>query len=128
MKLKNEVIRTIKTYDVPSNHLHVEQFVASITEPLGTLHQVDITLIDGQKLALNVASNQTILEVAKFEGVMILHACGAGTCGTCKFKVDKGQVYDIPDSIPGITADEREAGYTLACQCRPQSSVALSGL
>ena len=62
---------------------------------------------------MNVASNQTVLEVAKSEGISIPYACGAGTCGTCKFKVDKGQVNEISGSTPGITSQECADGYTL---------------
>jgi len=56
---------------------------------------------------------------------MLPHACGNGTCGTCKVKVNSGQPDTIPDSIPGITTGEREAGFTLACQCKPLSSMSL---
>jgi len=124
--LKNTVIDSLESFTVDSDRVHAEQFVSAVTKPVGKLHTVDITLADGQQHALNVASNQNVLEVAKAEGVILPHACGNGTCGSCKLKVDSGEVADISDSTPGIVANEKTAGYTLACQCRPMSSIKLS--
>jgi ferredoxin-NADP reductase/fatty acid desaturase len=126
--LKNEVLSTLKANSIASERVHVEQFVPTITEPQGALHEINITLVDGQQHLLNVASNQTVLEVAKDQGVMLPHACGSGKCGTCKFKVDRGKVCEIPETIPGITSDEQVAGFTLACQCKPKTDLALLGM
>jgi ferredoxin-NADP reductase/fatty acid desaturase len=124
--LKNTVVESLESFSVDSGRVHIEQFVSAITKPIGDLHSVDITLADGQQHSLKVASNQNVLEVAKAEGVMLPHACGNGTCGSCKFKVDGGEVAEIPDSIPGIMANEKAIGYTLACQCKPLSNTKLS--
>jgi ferredoxin len=75
---------------------------------------------------LEVASNQTVLEVAKQKGVRLPHACGSGTCGTCKFKVLEGENPIIDDAIPGISAEDKAAGFTLACQCMPFGDLSLS--
>jgi ferredoxin-NADP reductase/fatty acid desaturase len=124
--LRTEVIRTLESNSIPSEHIHTEEFSTLCTKALGKLHKIDITLADGQKHRLNVASNQTILEVAKLEGVIIPHACSAGSCGSCKFKVDKGTLDNVLDSVPGITFAECDNGYTLLCQCKPQSDLELS--
>ena len=124
--LKNMVVEVLKTHDVNTHRMHVEQFVATTTEPVGEQYCVDIKLSDGRKHALNVASNQTVLEVANAEGVKLPHACGNGTCGTCKFEVVDGLVDDIPDSIPGITSEEKAIGFTLACQCKPLGKLSIS--
>jgi len=124
--LKNMVVQTLASTNISANRVHVEQFVATVTEPVGELHQVDIKLAQGHQHVLKVASNQTVLEVANAEGIKIPHACGNGTCGTCKFKVDEGVVADVCDSIPGITSEETDAGFTLACQCKPMGSVTIS--
>ena len=126
--LKNEALNALTANSIANERVHIEQFIPTITHPQGALHKIGITLKDGHKHVLNVASNQTVLEVAKANGVMLPHACGSGTCGTCKFKIDSGQTSDISDTIPGITADEQTAGFTLACQCKPQSDLVLSGM
>jgi len=124
--LKNTVIESLGFFQVDPERVHVEQFITMITKPEGKMHSVDITLAGGQQHTLNVASNQNVLEVAKIEGVKLPHACGNGTCGSCKLKVSSGEVVEIPDLVPGILVNEKAAGYTLACQCRPLSNISLS--
>tara|TARA_R110001592_G_scaffold272544_1_gene539354 strand:- start:3651 stop:5567 length:1917 start_codon:yes stop_codon:yes gene_type:complete len=123
--LKNVATEVLGSKDIQTGRIHVEQFVSQLTAPIGLAHTIQISLADGQEHTLKVASNQTVLEVAKAEGVMIPHACGNGTCGTCKCKVRYGKVNQIPDTVPGITQYEKNAGYTLACQCKPLTSIAL---
>jgi ring-1,2-phenylacetyl-CoA epoxidase subunit PaaE len=126
--LKSEALNALTANSIANERVHIERNVPAITEAQGALHKIHITLKDGQKHLLNVASNQTVLEVAKAKGVMLPNACGSGTCGTCKFKIDSGQTNHISVTVPGITADEKTAGFTLACQCKPQSDLALSGM
>jgi len=124
--LKNMLVQTLAEQGYDQNAVHVEEFVASTTEPVGEMYPVEITLENGQQHSLKVASNQTVLEVANSQGVKIDHACGRGNCGSCRIKVDAGSVDAIPDSLGGITSEEKASGYTLACQCRPLSSLSLS--
>jgi len=124
--LKTTVNKTLQTHRISESSIHIERFTPSITEPIGELHKIDVALSDGQKHTFQVASNQTVLEVAKVKGIEIPHACGVGTCGSCKIKVESGHVATIPDSIPGLHRGDQDNGYTLACQCRPLSSLKLS--
>ena len=124
--LKNGVVSELKRNGVEQHQIHVEEFVSSTTEPIGDLHTVNIVLADGNKHALKVAANQTVLEVAKTQGVQLPHACGSGTCGTCKFKIEQGKTEQIPNTIPGITEEEKLTGLTLACQCRPLEDIVMS--
>lgn len=123
--LKEIVTTTLLQNNFTANRIHTEDFVALTNEPVGILHQIDISLTDGSHYKLQVASNQTVLEVAKQKGVALPNACGVGTCGTCKFKVKKGQNPDIDDGIPGLSVDDKASGYTLACQCKPDSDLSL---
>jgi ferredoxin-NADP reductase len=124
--LKDLAVEVLVEHDVESKQIHIEQFVASLTEAEGPLHKVEVALADGSKHSLSVASNQTVLEVAKAEGISLPHACSSGTCGSCKLKVEDGEAEPIPNSIPGITSEEKCAGYTLACQCKPLNNLVLS--
>ena len=126
--LKDEAMHTLADIGVPREYVHIEQFSTRLVPPEGTIHRVDIKLIDGQKHVLNVASNQTVLDVAKSSGVMIPHACEAGSCGTCKFKVEQGQIVEVKKPMPGISLAESDTGFTLACQCKPKSDLVLSGV
>lgn len=54
-------------------------------------------------------------------GVFIDSACRSGTCGTCMVKVASGRVRMGTDEA--LTAEERQAGYVLACQATPGGHV-----
>ncbi len=124
--LKDMVVNTLESKKIDSKRIHVEQFVSTVTQPIGKLHSVKIKLANGQQHVMNVASNQTILEVAKSKDIKLPYVCGNGTCGTCKCKVDEGVVSEIPDTIPGLTSQDKRAGLTLACQSKPMGSVTIS--
>lgn len=123
--LKNLVASTLSTKGVAEQRVFIEEFVASATPPVGELFPVEIALANGQTKTIKVASNQTVLEVAKAQGVSIPHACCVGTCGTCKIKITSGETAAIADAVSGILATEQLDGFTLACQCRPLSALKL---
>jgi ring-1,2-phenylacetyl-CoA epoxidase subunit PaaE len=120
------VTTTLLNRNVQAIRINVEEFVATTIEPVGELHKIVISLADGQQHVLEVASNQTVLEVAKQKDVKLPNACGNGTCGTCKFKVIAGKNPKIDDAIPGLSAEDKAAGFTLACQCMPFGDLSLS--
>lgn len=124
--LKATVCSLLEDRKVDSERIHVEEFESTLTEPEGEQFPVALNFHTGSSGNVRVASNQTVLEVAKHQNVSVPHACGDGTCGTCKMKVESGVVERIPDAIPGITAFEQDAGFTLACQCKPQGPITLS--
>jgi len=123
--LQNQMLETLLANKVSSENIHSEQFTVQTNLPKGKQHTVEIKLADGQQQHLKVASNQSILEVAQMNNISIPHACGSGQCGSCKIKIDKGSVYNIGASIPGLTTADQKAGYTLACQCKPKSDLSL---
>lgn len=60
---------------------------------------------------------QTVLQTARAVGVRIPAACESGLCGTCKVKKRSGDV-DIQHN-GGISDDELNDGYILACCSKP---------
>ncbi|MFN7977272.1 MAG: iron-sulfur cluster-binding domain-containing protein [Vicinamibacterales bacterium] len=68
--------------------------------------------------AVSAASGQTLLDAADAQGLEIPSLCRAGVCGTCRTKVVEGDV-----SCDGgiLDADDRAAGYVLACVASPRS-------
>lgn len=123
--LKNVVVDSLALAGVAAEKTHAEEFVSTAPTPVGRQHQVDISLANGKKHTLRVASNQTVLEVANAEGICIPHACGNGVCGSCKLSVVAGNVGEIPTSAPGIASSDIDCGFTLSCQCRPLSDISL---
>ncbi len=73
-------------------------------------------------IAFDCAPDQTILAAARAAGYELPYSCRNGVCGSCKGSVNSGSV-DLPESLAGITQQERAAGCTLFCLARPTSDV-----
>jgi len=59
----------------------------------------------------------TVLAVARRSGLVIPSGCTFGVCGTCKIKKRAGEVYMVHNG--GISEEDIEAGYILACCSNP---------
>ncbi|APX16889.1 hybrid-cluster NAD(P)-dependent oxidoreductase [Phaeobacter inhibens] len=65
----------------------------------------------------------TVLGAAKAAGLNIPSGCTFGVCGTCKVKKTEGEVHMVHNG--GISEDDIEAGYILACCSNPIGSVSV---
>jgi stachydrine N-demethylase, reductase component len=63
----------------------------------------------------------TILGVSRAHGLRIPFGCTFGVCGTCKVRKLAGQVHMVHNG--GISDEDVEAGYILACCSHPLGSV-----
>lgn len=63
----------------------------------------------------------TVLAVAKASGLNIPSGCTFGLCGTCKVMKTGGEVHMVHNG--GITEDEIEEGWILACCSHPMGRV-----
>ena len=71
-----------------------------------------------------VAGGRTLLEAALDAGVAMPFSCAMGGCGACKVKLAAG---DIEMEEPNcLSAEERAAGYVLACVARPRGPAAVA--
>ncbi len=61
--------------------------------------------------------NDTLLTTARAAGLNIPSGCTFGVCGTCKIKKVSGQVHMVHNG--GITEEDVEDGYVLACCSKP---------
>ena len=69
-------------------------------------------------------NKQTLLEQGENAGLILAHSCRAGMCGRCKVKLESGEVKQL--ATDGLTDDEHQQGFILACSCVPKSDVVLS--
>ena len=69
------------------------------------------------------AETDTVLAVAKANGLNIPSGCTFGLCGTCRIKKTSGEVHMVHNG--GITDEDIEAGYILACCSRPIGAVTI---
>ncbi|MGG7565214.1 2Fe-2S iron-sulfur cluster-binding protein [Rhodovulum sp. DZ06] len=74
-------------------------------------------------LSARCNETDTLLNVARAAGAPIPSGCTFGVCGACKTKKVEGQVHMVHNG--GITEDDIEAGYVLACCSHPIGKVVL---
>jgi stachydrine N-demethylase, reductase component len=65
----------------------------------------------------------TVLAAARVAGVAIPYGCSMGVCGSCRIRKLSGEVHMVHNG--GITDDEIEEGYILACCSNPRGTVTL---
>jgi CDP-4-dehydro-6-deoxyglucose reductase len=71
-------------------------------------------------------TDETILDGALRAGIDLPHDCTLGGCGTCRIRVLQGGVTYQDDELPfGLTEEEAELGYALACQARPAGDIVI---
>lgn len=76
--------------------------------------------------SFEVEAGEAVLAAAQRCQIDLPHECQFGGCGTCRIKLVEGAV-GYEDELPmGLSAEEAEAGYALACQARPSSNLVIS--
>lgn len=124
--LKKLVVDTLHELQIQSDRVFVEEFASEAPVPQGAIHQVEVILADRTRHQFGVAENQTILQAATQQGIVLPHACGAGQCGCCMMRVINGQGELAKEDLPALLPGERAQGLTLACQCMPRSAMILN--
>jgi propane monooxygenase reductase subunit len=72
---------------------------------------------------IEVSEDETVLEAAFRQGVMLMHGCKEGQCAACKSFLISGDV-DLERYSTFALADyEREEGYTLLCRAHAYSDL-----
>ena len=69
--------------------------------------------------------DETVLEAALRQHVQLPHECTLGGCGTCRVKVNQGNVA-YREFPTGLTEEEHAEGYALACQAMAESDLDLT--
>ncbi len=110
--------------EVKTSAIFIEEFTVKPVEAIGEQYPVEINLLNGEQHHLNVAENQTVLQIAKEEGITLPYACGVGQCGCCKMRVVSGS-FHMSDHVIAILPEERASGTTLTCQCHPSGPLIL---
>ena len=73
----------------------------------------------------NASPSLPILQSALLAGVTLDSSCRNGTCRTCIRRLTSGQVaYRI--EWPGLSAEEKQAGYILPCVAYPLSDLVIA--
>ena len=59
-ELRNVALQALKQHGVEDEHIRFERFTFDDNQPIGKLHSVDISLANGTKHSIEVASNQSL--------------------------------------------------------------------
>lgn len=112
-------------------HYHQENFHAPLVETVAEVPELDDVTPDAELDAQIVfaqsartatcTQNDTVLAVTRGAGLNIPSGCTFGVCGTCKIRKLEGEVHMVHNG--GISEDDIEAGYILACCSYPMGSV-----
>jgi ferredoxin-NADP reductase len=111
---------------VAPSRIREERFVSAHAVPGAPAstkaHEVTLRMRGGERRVI-VGGGRTILETALDAAVDMPFSCAVGGCGTCRVRLAAGSVaMDEPNCL---SADERAAGYVLACVSRPTSPCTL---
>jgi propane monooxygenase reductase component len=83
-------------------------------------HTVKFEPVD---IEIEVSEDETVLEGAFRQGIMLAHGCKEGQCSACKSFLIAGEV-DLERYSTFALADyEEEEGYTLLCRAHPYSDL-----
>jgi uncharacterized protein YcbX/ferredoxin len=69
-------------------------------------------------------SKDTILEQGEAAGMLLPYSCRGGMCGRCKIKLKSGEVRQLASD--GLSDEDKEQGFVLACSSIPQSDLILA--
>ncbi len=78
---------------------------------------------NGQIVDISCQEQESLLDAANRQGVIIPYACKGGGCGLCKIKIEEGKFERLKCSKAVLSDVEREENFTLACKTYPKSSV-----
>jgi ferredoxin len=110
-------VTTIKAGDVCNDVIKRLRYAARFGHSASdTMKQIEVGM---QRIVAGVAT--AFGATAEAAGLNIPSGCNFGACGTCKVKKISGEVHMVHNG--GISDDDIEAGYILACCSRPIGGV-----
>ncbi|QOL26081.1 MOSC domain-containing protein [Thalassotalea sp. LPB0316] len=86
-------------------------------------NNVDI-LFDSWDKFVKGNSKETLLEQGETAGLIMPYSCRGGMCGRCKVKLQSGEVRQL--ATDGLSPQEQEQGYVLACSSVPLTDVVIT--
>ncbi|MDT8999285.1 2Fe-2S iron-sulfur cluster-binding protein [Paucibacter sp. APW11] len=91
---------------------------------LGRPFHIQLLDAEGQRLAFTAAPEQSVLEAALAAGLAPRRSCRNGSCRACLCRLELGQIaYRI--DWPGLSAEEKAAGWILPCVAEARSDLNL---
>ncbi|MBB2930322.1 2Fe-2S iron-sulfur cluster-binding protein [Paraburkholderia silvatlantica] len=88
------------------------------------VYQIEIA---GTGERFEARADESLLQAATSAGIAIPHDCQLGGCGTCRVKVVSG-THEYEEFPFGISQEEADAGFMLACQARASSDMVIAAV
>ncbi|SEG30535.1 flavin reductase family protein [Bosea lathyri] len=108
-------------------HFHIEHFGAVAPAAPAPIPDdapaTGFAITMGEKRFL-ARADETLLEAATRQTIVIPCGCASGMCGTCRVSLVAGDVAMHHEG--GISAEEEAQGFILACSSRPRSDVTIA--
>ncbi len=133
--MRDEVLAALEDRGAAATSIFIERFAigprphaptphggsdGNPTELRGTEAEFISLRFNKRTYRANVVPGATVLEAGLAAGAPMPFSCAVGGCGACRVKLVEGNVeLEEPNCL---SADEREAGYVLACIGRPSGS------
>ncbi|MER5437247.1 2Fe-2S iron-sulfur cluster-binding protein [Streptomyces sp. NPDC002790] len=124
--LMDTVRDVLQNLGVPDERMHRERFTgAAAVAPAEATTPQELTIEhDGDLVGTAVVEpGQTLLDAGLAAGLWMPYSCTIGNCGECLVRLLSGKVTQ-PETT-SLTAEQRAAGYVLACVGCPLTSVTL---
>jgi CDP-4-dehydro-6-deoxyglucose reductase len=83
---------------------------------------VAVTLRNG--IAFDATAEESLLEAARRQHVVLEHSCRTGRCGVCKARVQSGETVSLQNE-EALSAEEVAAGWVLTCARAARTDVVL---
>lgn len=137
-RMMESCARFLREAGVPDARIHDEVFApaqtahalaAAARQPAGdaadaTVARVSV-IINGHRRAFDFrADDASLLAAAARQRIALPFACTDGVCGTCRCKILRGRVTLAHNHA--LESADLDAGFTLACQARPQGDAEVS--
>lgn len=71
----------------------------------------------------SASSDESVLQAAQRQGIVLPYSCENGTCGSCKARVVSGVADLLSYDGAALSAAEQEQGMTLLCRAIPKSDL-----
>jgi len=108
-------------------HFHIEHFGAvapAAPAPIpADMPESGFTIRLGEK-SFRARTDETLLEAATRQTIVIPCGCASGLCGTCRVTLVEGEVSMQHNG--GLSAEEEAEAFILACSSRPRSDVTIA--
>jgi propane monooxygenase reductase subunit len=75
------------------------------------------------EIEIDASEDETILEAAFRQGIVLTHGCKEGQCSACKSFLLSGEVALEPYSTFALADQEQDEGYTLLCRAHAYSDL-----